>query len=109
MNKWTTQSLAAAIKKFTEDHVKDMEEPRNYEDEARWFTAFQLAEEMREAYTTKDWAHLIKDGLQPMTEEAVDEQFNPVILTDDGDKVEPLDRKDMMVMIRSFYGIKLDE
>lgn len=108
MNKWTTESLAAAIKKFTEDHMEKGKE-RDYKQEARWFVAYHLASDMRECYMNKDWAHYVLEGMQPLTETDVDEFMNPEEMTDEGDKVTPMDRKDLMVMIRSFYGITTQE
>jgi hypothetical protein len=48
---------------------------RDYEDEARWFTAYQMAENMRADYTSKDWAHYVMEGMQPLTDEDVKDWF----------------------------------
>lgn len=104
MNKWTTQSLAAAIKKFTEDHVEKGKE-RDYEREARWFIAYHVAQEMHECYKIKDWADLLINGIPPLGESDVDEYLNPEGMGENGDETQPMDRKDLMVMIRGFYGI----
>lgn len=48
---------------------------RDYEDEARWYTAYHIAENMRADYTSKDWAHYVMEGMQPLTDEEVREWF----------------------------------
>lgn len=59
---------------------------RDYEDEARWYVAYQMAEDMRGDYTTKDWAHFVLDGMQPLTDEDVKEWFFP----EDGEEIQGL-------------------
>jgi len=44
---------------------------RDYEADARWYVARHLADEMREDYTAKDWAHYVLEGMQPLTDEDV--------------------------------------
>lgn len=44
---------------------------RDYEADARWFVAQQLATEMVQDYKTKDWAHFVLEGMQPLTDEDV--------------------------------------
>ena len=48
---------------------------RNYEEDARWFTAYHMAENMRSDYTSKDWAYYVLDGMQPLTDEDVKDWF----------------------------------
>ncbi len=48
---------------------------RDYEEDARWFTAYQMAEDMHETYTIKDWAHYTYGGMQPLTDEDVHDCF----------------------------------
>lgn len=50
---------------------------RDYEDEARWYVAVQMASEMHSDHTVKDWAHYVLNGMQPLTDEDVKEWFWP--------------------------------
>lgn len=50
---------------------------RNYEDEARWYVAVHLAEDMRTDHTTKDWAHFVMEGMQPLNDQDIYEFFYP--------------------------------
>ena len=75
------QALARKIEKVT-GHIKipcgkGKFEVRNHENEARWYVAYQIAELMREDYTTKDWAHFVLEGMQPLTDEDVKDHFYP--------------------------------
>lgn len=49
---------------------------RDYEEDARWYTAYHMAENMREDYTVKDWAHYTLNGMQPLTDEDVHDWFH---------------------------------
>lgn len=72
------KELAALIEKHTKDYVLlHTNLPRNYEKEARWYAAYQIAEEMRECYTTRDWADFVLNGMQPLTDEDVKLLFDP--------------------------------
>ena len=44
---------------------------RNWEADARWYVASCLAQEMRDDYTVKDWAHIVLDGLPNLSDEDV--------------------------------------
>lgn len=59
------------------DFIGNDGKPRNrdFEEEARWYTAYQMAENMRQDYTTKDWAYHTLDGMQPLTDEDVKDWF----------------------------------
>jgi len=59
---------------------------RDYEEDARWYVAYQITADMRETYTTKDWAYFVLDGMQPLTDEDVREWFFP----EDGDEIQGL-------------------
>lgn len=48
---------------------------RDYEADARWYVAYQMAENMRECYGMKDWAYCVLDGMQPLTDEDVHDCF----------------------------------
>jgi len=48
---------------------------RDYEEDARWFTAYQMAADMHETYTIKDWAYYTYNGMQPLCDEDVKECF----------------------------------
>jgi len=72
------KELAALIEKHTEDYVPFIPyKKRDYEKEARWYAAHQIAEEMRQSYTTKDWADFVLNGMQPLTDEDVKLLFDP--------------------------------
>ena len=60
-----TENVEWATSKLTERKERD------YEADARWYVAMNLAAEMREDYTTKDWAHFVLEGMQPLTDEDV--------------------------------------
>jgi len=44
---------------------------RDWEADALWYVARQLATEMMECYMSKDWAHCLLNGIQPLDDEAV--------------------------------------
>jgi len=46
---------------------------RDYEADARWYVALQLAIEMHDDHTVRDWAHCVLNGMQPLTDEDVEE------------------------------------
>lgn len=95
----TTKSLAQAIRKYTKGCLEDKPEAeRDYEQEARWFAAYQIASDMYETYTIKDWAHFVLNGMERLTETDVLEHFND---PDEG----PMSRLEIMHQIRNFYGV----
>jgi len=75
------RAFAIRIEKATGhiDFIGNNGEPRkrDFEDEARWYVAYQLAQEYHECNTVKDWAHFMLNGMQPLTDEDVKEYFWP--------------------------------
>lgn len=58
-----------------------------------WFLAMQLAEELREAFDTKDWAHLLLDGREPTKAEHLQDwldEKHEFWAEDDTDPVEAM-------------------
>jgi len=53
----------------------------DWEADAQWFVAYQMAEQMHSDHTVKDWAHYVLNGMEPLTDEDVKEWFWP----EDGD------------------------
>lgn len=73
------KKLAHLIKLYTgnlpvDQMPKHLLKARDYEEEARWYTAYFMAETFRD-YTTKDFAHLVLDGMPPLTDEDVKDSF----------------------------------
>ena len=76
---------------------------RDWEADARWYTAYQMAEQMREDYTVKDWAYYTLDGMQPLTDEDVLEWFQ----AEDEETGDPLGYVNWPapeLLIRFFHG-----
>ena len=76
---------------------------RNYEEDARWYTAYQMAEDMRETYTVKDWAYYTQDGMQPLTDEDVREWFQDED-EETGDPIGEPKWPDKQTLVRFFHG-----
>jgi hypothetical protein len=96
-----TASLAAAIERETEGMEDPPEGKRDYEKEAHWFVAYQIADAMREDYTTKDWAHFVQEGMQPQTDKDVEEWLVP-----EDEPWAQETEEHIISEIRRFYGIK---
>lgn len=71
-----TTKIAKMIEEETHEMIfvtyRKPDEPRDYEEEALWFVAMAQAEGYRD-FSLKDTAHLIKDGISPLTAEDVEE------------------------------------
>lgn len=92
----TVGQLADFIEEATQGAPGLFEGKRDYIAEAHWFVAFSIAECMREDYTTKDWAHYVKEGMQPQTDEDVEDWLDA-----DGST-----REEFRAEVRRFYGLK---
>lgn len=71
---------------------------RDYEDEARWYVGYHIAQEMHSDHTVKDWAHYVIEGMQPLTDEDVKEFFWP----EDGEEITGMPSHKELV--RWFHG-----
>ena len=76
---------------------------RDYEEDARWFTSIQMASEMRETYRTKDWAHYVEEGMQPLDDNELREWFC-VKDEESGDPIGEPQWPEGMVIRRFFHG-----
>ncbi len=46
---------------------------RDYEADARWYIAYNIAMDMCETYRAKDWAHYVLEGMSKLGDEEVGE------------------------------------
>jgi hypothetical protein len=44
---------------------------RDHEADARWYVAYNLAEEARDCNSARDWGHVFLNGMPPLTDEDV--------------------------------------
>ena len=72
MTSKTIAEFAARIEKAT-SHIEFIgndgsPRKRDYIDEAKWYVGYQIAAQMRDEYTVKDWAYYVVEGMQPLTD-----------------------------------------
>lgn len=60
-----TENVEWATSKLTERKERD------YVADVCWYVAYNLAMEMKDDYTIKDWAHIVLGGMQPLSDEDV--------------------------------------
>lgn len=49
----------------------------DWEADAKWYVACQIAEDMRDTNTVRDWAHFVLNGMEALTDEDVKDLFWP--------------------------------
>ncbi len=50
---------------------RDGNREHDYEADARWYVAYNLAEEARDCNSARDWGHVFLNGMPPLTDEDV--------------------------------------
>jgi uncharacterized Ntn-hydrolase superfamily protein len=85
------------LAKWIEENVdvKVYDHPDPYE-AARWFVAYQIAKEMHDVNRLKDTAHLVMDGMMPLSHSDMQQWF---------DEGNTGDEAELMVKLRRHFGL----